>query len=255
MKIKVLGCSGAEFPGHNPPGFLLDDEILFDAGSLTNVLDEHSQQRIKNIFITHAHLDHIRGIPFLADNLLIDRKGCKVNIISISQVINTIRKNLLNGHVWPDFTIIPDPGNGVLQFVQLRDGKAIEVNGYSIIPYRVNHSVPAVGYLVKDAAGKLFFYTGDTGPTDATWKKIGDRQLHGLIIEVSFPNSMKETALMTGHLTGQLLKSELSKMNHVPRKIFITHTKPQYFKTIRSELRKLDIRNLRLLKDGETILI
>ncbi len=253
MKVKVLGCSGAEFPGHNPPGFLLDDEILFDAGSLTNVLDGRGQQRIKNIFITHAHLDHIRGIPFLADNLLVDRKGCKVNIISIAQVIKTVRKNLLNGLVWPDFTIIPDPGNGVLQFVELQDGKAIEVNGYSIIPYRVNHSVPAVGYLVQDRRGRLLFYTGDTGPTDVTWKKIGDRQLHALIIEVSFPNRMKETALMTGHLTSRLLKEELSKMKRVPEKIYITHTKPQYFTTIRSELKKLPVRNLRLLKDGETI--
>lgn len=75
MKIKVLGCSGAEFPGHNSPGFLLDDKILFDAGSVTNVLHEKEQLEIKNIFITHAHLDHIKGIPFLADNVLSSGKG------------------------------------------------------------------------------------------------------------------------------------------------------------------------------------
>lgn len=255
MKIKVLGCSGAEFPGHNPPGFLLDDEILFDAGSLTNVLDGSGQHKVKNIFITHAHLDHIRGIPFLADNLLIENKGYKVNIISIPRVIKTIRENLLNGQVWPDFTIIPDPKNGVLQFVELREGRAIEVNGYSIIPYKVNHSVPAVGYLVEDRGGKRFFYTGDTGPTTATWKKIGERKIHCIIIEVSFPNKMKETALLTGHLTSQLLREELSKMKHLPDGIYVTHTKPQYFKTIRSELKDLDIGNLRLLKDGQTIRI
>lgn len=255
MKIKVLGCSGAEFPGHNPPGFLLDDEILFDAGSLTNVLDASSQHRIRNIFITHAHLDHIRGIPFLADNLLIENKGYKVNIISIPRVIKTIRENLLNGQVWPDFTIIPDPKNGVLQFVALREGRAIEINGYSIIPYKVNHSVPAVGYLVEDERGKRFFYTGDTGPTDATWRKIGERKLHGIIIEVSFPNRMKETALLTGHLTSQLLKQELLKLKHWPGMIYVTHTKPQYSKTIRTEIGNLGISNLRLLKDGQTLRI
>jgi ribonuclease BN (tRNA processing enzyme) len=255
MKIRVLGCSGAEFPGHNPPGFLLDDQILFDAGSLTNVLNGRRQKKIRNIFITHAHLDHIRGIPFLADNLLIDNKGCKVNIISIPQVIRTIKENLLNGHVWPDFTIIPDPKNGVLQFLQLHEGKAIKINGYSVTPFRVNHSVPAVGYLVEDRDKKRFFYTGDTGPTQATWKKIGKRQIHCLIIEVSFPNKMKEIALMTGHLTSALLKEEISGMQLMPEKIYITHTKPQYSQVIKDEVKELRLKNLRLLKDGQLITI
>jgi ribonuclease BN (tRNA processing enzyme) len=255
MKIKVLGCSGAEFPGHNPPGFLLDDEILFDAGSLTNVLNGGGQQKIRNIFITHAHLDHIRGIPFLADNLLIDNKGCKVNIISIPKVIKTIRENLLNGQVWPDFTIIPDPKNGILQFVRLREGNSIKVNGYSITPYSVNHSVPAVGYLIEGRGRRRIFYTGDTGPTEATWKKIGKRQIHCLIIEVSFPNKMKDIALMTGHLTSSLLMEELSGMQLMPEKIYITHTKPQYSQVIRNEVKNLRLKNLRLLKDGEIIRI
>lgn len=253
VKIKVLGCSGAEFPGHNTPGFLLDDEILFDAGSLTNVLDGKRQWKIRNIFITHAHLDHIKGIPFLADNLIIKNKGHKVNIISIPSVIKTIKENLLNGYVWPDFTIIPDPKNGVLKFIRLPDSKAIKINDYNITPYRVNHSVPAVGYLVEDSNKKRFFYSGDTGPTDATWEKIGNRQIHCLIIEVSFPNKMEETAIMTGHLTAHLLKEELSKIERMPQRICITHTKPQYFKTIKTELENLKMKNLRLLKEGDLI--
>ncbi len=255
MKIRVLGCSGAEFPGHNPPGFLLDDKILFDAGSLTNVLDEEGQRKVRYIFITHAHLDHIKGIPFLADNLIMKHRKKRVKIISIPAVITTIKKNLLNGSVWPDFTIIPGPGDGLLQFVRLRDATSISVNGYSISPYRVNHSVPAVGYLVEDRRGKRFFYTGDTGPTGATWKKIGDTQIDCVIIEVSFPDKMEKVALMTGHLTPRLLREEVLKMSRMPARIFVTHTKPQYYKTIKSELEGLRIRNLRLLRDGETIRI
>ena len=114
MKINVLGCSGAEFPGHNPPGFLLDETILFDAGSLTNVLDRKGQSKIKDIFITHAHLDHIRGISFLADNIIVERRKQRVIIRSIPSVIKTIQKNLLNDSLWPDFTMIPDYENAVL---------------------------------------------------------------------------------------------------------------------------------------------
>lgn len=255
MKIKVLGCSGAEFPGHNTPGFLLDDEILFDAGSLTNVLNGNRQWKIKNIFITHAHLDHIKGIPFLADNIIIKNIGHKVNVASIAPVINALKQNLLNGSLWPDFTILPNPKNGVLKFVRLHDNRPAIVNGYAITPLKVNHSVPAVGYLVEDGRGKRFFYTGDTGPTESTWKKIGHRRIHGLIIEVSFPNKMEETAITTGHLTARLLKNELSKMEQAPEKIYVTHTKPQYFKIIKAELDKLKMRNLKLLKDGQLIRI
>ncbi|BCB95141.1 cAMP phosphodiesterase class-II:metallo-beta-lactamase superfamily protein [Dissulfurispira thermophila] len=255
MKVKVLGCSGAEFPGHNPPGFLLDDEILFDAGSLTNVLDKSAQAKIKDIFITHAHLDHIRGISFLADNIIVAKRRQRVNIISIPLVIKTIKKNLLNDSLWPDFTMIPDYENAVLKYREIKPSESIRINDYKITPYSVHHSVPAVGYLVEDSSKKRFFYTGDTGPTDSTWNAIGDKKIHCLIIEVSFPNKMRNMAILTGHLTPQLLKEELMKIKQMPDKIYITHPKPQHFNAIKRELERLKIENLRLLKDGDIIRI
>lgn len=253
MKIRVLGCSGAEFPRHNTPGFLLDEEVLFDAGSLTNALSEDDQWKLHTIFITHAHLDHIKGIPFLADNLIARDKGHKVKIMSISPVIKTIKENLLNGNVWPDFTILPNRRNGVLKYARLSEGKPITVGGYRVTPYRVNHSVPATGYLVEDRHKRRFFYSGDTGPTKGTWTKIGDTQIHCLIIEVSFPDKMKETALMTGHLTAGLLKEEIAKIRLMPERIYITHTKPQYSKIIRNELKAFRMNNMSVLRDGEII--
>jgi cAMP phosphodiesterase len=168
-------------------------------------------------------------------------------------VIKTIRENLLNGNVWPDFTILPDRRNGVLKYTRLREGTAITIKDYMITPYRVNHSVPATGYLVEDRHKKRFFYSGDTGPTEATWRKIGNKQIHCLIIEVSFPDKMKDTALLTGHLTAGLLKEELSKIKPMPERIYITHTKPQYSKVIRNELRNLKMKNMGILRDGEII--
>jgi cAMP phosphodiesterase len=253
MKIEVIGCSGAEMPGHNAPAFLLDDEILFDAGSLTSVLDEKAQLRIKNIFITHAHLDHIRSIPFLADNIVVGKDKSKVTIFSISPVIRTIKTHLFNSAVWPDFTIIPNPHDAILNLVELKTGQSIKINGYTVIPYKVNHTVPAVGYLVEDRHRRRFFYSGDTGPSPNTWKKIANKKIHCLIIDVSFPSSMKELALRTAHLTPDLLKTELAKIRPLPGRIFITHPKPQYFKTIKREIDSLKFRNVRILKDGDII--
>ena len=255
MKINVLGCSGAEFPGHNPAGFLLDGKILFDAGTLTHVLDRKAQSRITHIFVTHAHLDHIRDISFLADNIIVERREQRVNIISIPSVIRTIKKHLLNNSLWPDFSMIPDYENAVLRYGTLKEGEELKVNGYRVSAFKVRHSVPAVGYLVEDRNNKRFFYTGDTGPTDSTWKKIGDRKLDCLIIETSFPNRMSEMAAITGHLTSKLLKREIRKIKHMPDHIYITHPKPQHLKDIRAELQSLGMKNLRLLKEGDIISI
>jgi len=253
MEIKVLGCSGAEFPGRNPSSFLLDGKILFDAGSLTKTLDLRGQLRVEHIFITHVHLDHVIGIPFVLDNIAVGNIWHKVNIISIPPVVKALKKNILNNSIWPDFTVIPDIHSGIVTLGELKAGQSIRVKHYTITPVKVRHSVPATGYLVENDQKRRFFYTGDTGPTALTWQKLMNVKIHCLIIEVSFPNRMERIAMKAGHLTPELLRKELLKIDPPPDRIYITHLKPQYFKTIKAELRNLRIPSLRLLKDGEVI--
>jgi len=254
MKIRVLGCSGAEFPNHHFSSFLIDGEILLDAGSVTDVLSERDQLNIKSIFVTHAHLDHIKGIPFLADNILIGNRQRRVDIFSIPSVIKTIKENLLNEVVWPDFTKIPRgvSSSRILKLHKLKRGEPVRIDGYCITPFRVNHAVPAVGYLIETPKKRRLFYSGDTGPTDKTWKQIAVK-IDYLILDVTFPNEVEKEAIRTGHLTPGLLRMELSKIKNMPERIYVTHTKPQYLKTIISELKELRINHLRLLKDGESI--
>ncbi|MBU4320590.1 MAG: 3',5'-cyclic-nucleotide phosphodiesterase [Thermodesulfovibrionales bacterium] len=253
MKVEVLGCSGAEFPGFNLPGFLIDGKILLDAGTIGAYLSEDAQWKIRRIVVSHAHLDHIRGIPFLADNIIIKNKRHNVTVIGIAPVLKSLKNNLLNNKIWPDFTMIPNAEKAVIRFLEVKHGRQIEINGYKITAYRVNHSVSATGYIIEDRRGKRLLYTGDTGPTHAIWKEAGRIKIHRAIIEVSFPNKMEAMAIATGHLTPKLLKKELDKINILPDKILITHPKPQHLKTIRSEIEKLGIPNIRLLKDGEVI--
>ena len=253
MRIEVLGCSGAEFPGHFPPGFLVDEKILFDAGTLNNVLPEKRQLKVENIFITHSHMDHIREIPFLADNIIVGGWKRRVNILSIPPVIRSIKDNLLNSKLWPDMTVLPNDQEAILGMIPIRAERPHRIDGYTVTPYKVNHSVPAVGYLVEDRKKRRFFYTGDTGPTDGTWERMGTEPIHCLIIEVSFPNRMRDIAIMTGHLTPSLLEREFEKMRVIPDRTYITHLKPQFYKAIHAELRPLGIKNLTLLKRGEII--
>lgn len=256
MKIKVLGCSGAEFPGFGPPAFLLDDRILLDAGTITGSLDEVAQKKISHILITHAHLDHIRGIPTLADNMFLVNQKHSFTLMGIKKVLQLIKNNLFNNAVWPDFTVIPSPQKPLLKLKTVKTGKSFKINNYKIIAEKVNHSIAAAGYIIEDLKGKRLIYTGDTGPTASLWKRANAKRvkagISGLIIEVTFPNKMREAAIRTGHLTPNMLLNELKKLNQPPSRIFITHTKPQYLKIITKELNSLKFIQLTILENGET---
>lgn len=247
MKIRVLGSAGAEFPGFHPPAFLVDDVLLLDAGTTGAVLTADEQATIRAVCVTHAHLDHIRGIPVLADNLAIGNRHQPLVVAGIRETIDTLRQSVFNGIVWPDFSIIPSPAAPIIHYRELAPGEPAALEGYEITPCPVSHTIPAVGYLVR-SGGKAILYSGDTGPTDRLWQLATG--LAVLIVEVSFPNDREELALMTGHLTSRLLSQELGKMAQLPPLILVTHPKPQYFEQIGRELAELGISRLELLRDG-----
>ncbi len=257
MKLRILGSAGAEFPDFRPPAFLVDDSLLLDAGTIGSVLTEEEQWQIKNIFITHAHLDHIRSIPALADNIIVKNLKHQVDIYASLSVIDALHSHLFNGIIWPDFTTLPSPEEPVLRFNIVEAGIPVVItndnlkessdNTYTIRAVPVHHTVPAVGYIV-DHDGKRLVYTGDTGPTNEIWTHASGAD--ALIVEVSFPNSHESLSLLTQHLCCSLLEKELAKIQVLPKRILITHPKPQYYETIKEEIMQMGIRQIELLRDG-----
>ena len=250
MKLKVLGSFGSELDSYNMPAFLIDGCLLLDAGTIGRAIKEFERSKIRNILITHSHLDHVKGVPFLADNLYMKYKGLAVTIMSIPPVLQGLKNNLFNNILWPDFTRIPDRKNPVLKLKKITPGKQFKVCKHTVIAYGVNHSVPAVGYIIKDVRGKRILYTGDTGPTDSIWKAT-DR-IDCVIMEVSFPNRMEEFAIRTGHLTPGLVAEELQKMEQLPGRILINPQKPLYLKQIHREIESLQMKNVTIIRDGDT---
>jgi ribonuclease BN (tRNA processing enzyme) len=249
MKLRVLGSSGAEFPGYNPPAFLIDGKLLLDAGTIGAKLSESEQWGIKNILITHSHLDHIKGIPFLADNIIIKNKRHSITLFGIRETLAALRENLLNDKLWPDFTKISAAIDPVIKLKNVSVGRAFRIGEYLIKACRVNHTVPAVGYTIKDRSGRVLLYTGDTGPTDEIWR-IASR-IDTVIVEVSFPNNMETLARKTGHLTARLLAGELDKIKDLQGRILVTHPKPQYVDRIRKEIQQIGRAGIEMLKDGK----
>ncbi len=250
MQIKVLGASGSEVPGHNSPAFLIDDFLLLDAGTVSISLDNEAQCHISHIFLTHAHLDHIKGIPFLVDNIVSMNQVCQLTVLSGPEVIADLKNNIFNNRIWPDFTTIPSPERPVMRYQEIGTEEPLELHGYSILATEVDHAVPAYGYIVCKGSPDCLVYTGDTGPTHRIWKRMGGLRVKGLIIEVSFPNEMETLALASGHLTPALLGAEIAKMPVKPDTIYITHLKPFYRKQIEAQLAQLDGIEVALLSDN-----
>ncbi|MDA8085466.1 MAG: 3',5'-cyclic-nucleotide phosphodiesterase [Nitrospiraceae bacterium] len=255
MRLRVLGWSGSGVPGRGLSSYLLDDSILFDAGGLTGALDIKRQLRIRDVFITHCHLDHIQGIPFLADNIFIAGKG-GINVFSSAVILGKFKKHILNGSIWPDFSSIRRAGRPAIMLKALREGAPVSAGKYEITAFRMRHTTPAVGYLARHTGtGKNFFYTGDTGPGSGVWKKLGGMTLDCLITEVSFPNSMEKEAVQTGHLTPRLLAGELSQLDSPPRRIYIVHQKAAFYRTIIREAGRLNLDKPGVVSDGQLIRI
>ncbi len=253
MKIKVLGASGSEVPRRNCPAFLVDDTILLDAGTIGVSLNIREEAGIDTIILTHAHFDHIKGIPFLLDNRVIRNTGKTVTVMSGKDVIRDLQKNIFNGRIWPDFTRIPTPEKPVLRFATLSPGRRVPVDGFHVSMEKVSHTVPAYGFIVENRAGEAIAYTGDTGPTDLFWKKLKGIAVKALIVETSFPNRMEELALKSGHLTPGLMEKEIAKIPVPPPMVLLMHAKPQYYAEIEGEVRSLRTDAIRFLQDGEII--
>ena len=252
MKVKILGCSGSETIGHMPPGFLVNDRVMLDAGTITAALTIEAQSRITDIFISHTHLDHNKSILFLADNI-IGRTKKPVNIRAIPAVIDAIRNHLMNDIIWPDFTKIPNAQNPVLAYAPIQLGKAVSVAGLRIKAIPMNHPVPAVGFIVSDGKSS-FVYSADTGPNEGLWKEARKaKNLRGIIVDTSFPNSLDLIANLSGHFTPAQLDRDLTAAKvekSVP--IYIYHIKPVHKQRVIRELAALGRKSVKVLREGKT---
>jgi cAMP phosphodiesterase len=256
MEIRVLGCHGSQLPGYKTTCFLLNGRILLDGGTITSVLTAEEQLNIEYVFVTHAHLDHISDIMFLADNLCYLQRERPLVVLSTPHIIATLRHYLFNGVIWPDFSVIPSAENPIIKFEAILPEETVSTAGLDITAIKVSHSVETVGYVIEADEGTVIFM-GDTGPTDEIWRiaRKKKKRLHAVFIETSLPNGMQPLADMTGHLTPASLEQELVKLGdlHVP--IYLYHMKAHLHEVIRAELSLLMNDNLRVLEDGQILQI
>jgi ribonuclease BN (tRNA processing enzyme) len=226
---------------------------MLDAGAIVSTLKLEEQRQIRKILITHSHLDHIKDIFFLANNLF-EEGGQGLKIYSTEGILRSLKEHFINGIICPDFTAIPQQDGYLLEFEAIEQGGFYPVSpGISIRAERVDHNIEAIGYIIRCDRGHVI-YTGDTGPTDHIWEVCNtvDNVL-AVFIECSFPNGLQALATLCGHLTPQTLAQELKKLKKRDYPLFVFHMKPQYLKTIKHEINALDNERISILTQGAEI--
>jgi len=255
MKIRVLGCHGSQLPHHNTTSFLIEKNVLMDAGTVTPVLTLAEQLRIDYIFVTHAHLDHVRDIMFLVDNFYYAKREKPLTVVSSRGIIENIHRHLFNNIIWPDFSRIPSAKTPLIKFEILTPGRKKILGDWQVRAIGLHHTVETMGFMME-SKDKAVLFLGDTGPTQDVWKVAGNTKgLKAIFVETSLPGSMQSIADKTGHLTPVTLSAELKKLKDAKPEIYLYHMKPRYAEAIRREVTAIQDRKIHIIEDGQVIRI
>ncbi len=245
MKLQILGCHGGELPKHRTTCFLVDDVLALDAGALCAALPLDRLCRLDHVLVSHSHFDHIKDLPLLAD-LLPGRREKPFTVWASTECARTLRENVFNDSLWPDFTRIPSRRNPVMQIRSFRPGARLEVGRYTVQTVAVSHPVESCGFILTDGAASVAM-SGDTGPTEKLWAALnGAKNLRALFLETSFPNRLQQLADISGHLTPQTLRQELAKFHRDDVEIFLYHLKPAFVPQLKKELAGMPVEVLEL---------
>lgn len=245
--LLILGCSGGISKDLRTTSFLLNDNILIDAGTGVGDLTLEQLMKIDHLFLTHSHLDHICSLPFILDAVGMLRSK-PLTVFGIPETIKALQDHIFNNVIWPDFTKIPSPENACVILKTIEVSETIVIDQVQITALPVNHSIPGNGYWIDSGEGALVF-SGDTGPSDVFWDAInakikGKQQeralntksyLKHLIIETSFTNAESDLAKLSGHYHPAALATDLAKLES-PSQIWITHLKPDESAKIMQEI-------------------
>jgi cAMP phosphodiesterase len=120
---------------------VVDDCVAIDAGSLATATSKIQKEKIRNVVLTHAHLDHIAGLPLFVDDLFATLRE-PIKVFALENVIETLEKHIFNWEVYPRFTKLENEHGKVLRYEDFDTKKAFKVAHLNFRAVAVNHKVP-----------------------------------------------------------------------------------------------------------------
>lgn len=189
--------------------------ILLDCGdgALRNLLKfEADVNLIKSILITHYHSDHLTGITQVIETMGIRKRKPELKIFgppgledyfgSVQRITDVASKR--------DFEIVLKEIEPLQQF---------KIDGYSVETFKMEHTLPCIGYRVTCPDGKILAYTGDTMLCEALKSLGADADL--FIHEATYLHKDLQLAKPPKHSTA--LQASIAAKAAKAKKLVLTH--------------------------------
>ena len=255
MRIRILGCSGGIGAGSRTSAMLVDDDVLIDAGTGIGDLELSDLDSIRHVFLTHAHLDHIAGLPMLVDRIFDENFDIPLTVYAREETLRAIQQHLFNDTIWPDFARLPTAERPMLRYHVCSPGDTITIGHRDFYAVDVMHTVPTLGYTVQNSGG-VFAVSGDTKTNQTLWPVLNAcNDLRVLVIEVSFPDAMEQLANEAGHYCPKTLTRDLQRLEHNPE-IWLTGMKPgKEDEILEQVVRAAPQRKIRMLSRGTVLTV
>src|SRR3954462_1946527 len=169
---RTIDAEGRAAPEHRLSCFLIDGRVAIDAGSIAIGLDDAERGTVRDVILTHPHMDHIATLPIFIDDLFGSLEE-PVRVHATEDVCEMIVRDVFNGTVYPPFQDFDNGRTRVMQFVPFRACEEFRVAHLRVKAVPVNHIVPTVGLVITDGATTAAF-SGATAATDEFWRLIND---------------------------------------------------------------------------------
>lgn len=190
MKLLLLGTAGYHPNDDRDTACLMLPELglVFDAGTSMFRVRDHLRTDTLDIFLTHAHLDHVVGLTFLLD-VLVDKQMRAVRVHGEAHKLAAIEEHLFSEHLFP----VPPPYTPVPL-----DGDFSLPDGGRIHHFPLEHPGGSIGYRIDWSDRSMAYVTDTTAAPGVPYIDI-IRGVDLLVHECNFPDGMEALALKTGH--------------------------------------------------------
>lgn len=215
MKLLLLGTTGYHPNDRRHTACLMFPElgVVLDAGTAMYRVREHLQTTHLDIFLSHAHLDHIFGLTFLFD-VLYEKNVQQVLVHGEQEKLAAIERHLFAPELFPvkpPFTWAPLTGP-----VTLADGSRLTY-------FPLEHPGGSLGFRIDWPNRSLAYVTDTTARPDAPYLQH-IQNVDVLIHECYFPDGWDDFAVKTGHsCTSPVARN--AKASNVGRLILV-HVNP-----------------------------
>ncbi len=223
---------------------VVNSTIAIDAGTIGLLWPIERQMKIKHVFLSHSHLDHVASLPLFLDNIYRPGPDCP-SVYACDATAKCLREDVFNDRLWPDFIRLSEEESPFLKLRTLMPEVPVNLPELTVTPVPLKHVVPTMGFILQDADSAIAIVS-DTSPSQRIWEVLAStKNLRAVILDCSFPNSHRWLADKSGHLCPELFAEEIDRLPDSV-KVIAYHLKPCFFDEIAHELKSIPRANLEI---------